>query len=85
MARCIASGISTSLISTLVTLMSRGSVCSSMILQTVVELVTIGQQVVQLSPVEHRPQSCLSDLGGGYRVLLHLGDGRAVRSNGFAG
>ncbi len=45
--------------------------------QTLVELIALGQQGVEIGAAEHGAQGGLGDLGGGDRVILHLGDGPA--------
>ena len=76
-ARCMASGISTSLISTVVTLMPHGSVCSSMIRRRLSLSSSRSESRVSSSArPSTRPQGGLGDLRGGDRVGLHLGDGQ---------
>ena len=70
-ARCIASGISTSLISTS-TLIPQGSVCTRWTSRGPRSVGPLGQQRVEVCAPDDRTQGGLGDLGRGDRVVLHL-------------
>ena len=79
MARRISSGRSMCLTATCTTLMPHGSVCWSMIAwRLLVDLLALGQQLVQLGLAADAPQRRLRDLRGGEKIVLDLDDG-AVR------
>ena len=55
--------------------MPQASVCSSRIsLDVGVELLALGQHLVQLVLAEHRAQRRLRELAGGHQEVLHLDD-----------
>src|SRR6188508_3355545 len=76
-ALCICSGISTSLISTVVTLTPQGSLVDDL-LQVLVEPLALGEQLIEIRLAEHRAQRGLGDLRGGEQEVLDLDD-RLVR------
>ena len=75
MARCISGGRSTCLTSTSETLMPQGSVCSSMTFCSVdVQLLALGEQLVEVRLAEDAAQRRLRQLRGGVEVVLDLDD-----------
>ena len=74
-ARCMSCGRSTCFTSTADTLMPHGSVCwSRMCCSSLVQLLALGEQVVELRLPEHAPQRRLRELRRGVQVVLDLDD-----------
>ena len=80
-ARCMPGGISTSLTSTIETLIPHGAVCLvDDLLEDRVDLVALGEQLVEQVLAEHRPQRRLRDLRRGDHEVLDLDDRRPSAS-----
>ena len=76
MARCMPCGSSTSFTSTVETLTPHGSVCSSMMrLQPLVDVLALGQQLIEVGLAEHAAQRRLGDLRRRAEMVDDLDDG----------